>query len=180
MICNSPSRIYDHALLFSPSSSWFHKYYTAELLQVPKLVKGSGSEWGKCSRTVSIHRYKPTLSYWGNVIAVGCEGRNIIILDVITGSQTAVLSGHSDRVRSVTFSSDGRLLVSGSYDRTVKLWDMQTGGAIKTFCGHTSRVTSVSISADHTRIASGSWDRTICLWDIQTGECLCTINSQPL
>jgi WD40 repeat protein len=104
-------------------------------------------------------------------------GGDIIILDAITGSQMAVLSGHT-WVNCLTFSSDGKSLVSGSDDKTVKLWDMQTGGVVKTFHGHTQWVWSVSISADHTRIASGSGDHTICLWDIQTGECLCTIQ-QP-
>ena len=116
-------------------------------------------------------------SYWNNTIAVG-SGEDIIILSVITGSQTAVLSGHTDQVESVTYSPDGISLVSGSYDETVKLWDMQTGGVVKTFYGHTRFIASVSISADCTRIASGSWDCTIRLWDIETGVCQCVIEQE--
>jgi len=142
---------------------------------MPKVVKGAKSEWGICSRTASLGTKVLALSYWNNTIAVGCADENIIILDEITGSQSAVLSGHTDWVESVVFSSDGRSLVSGSHDRTVKLWDMQTGGMVKTFYGHTNRVLSVSISADCTRIASGSYNDLICLWDIQTGECFCAI-----
>jgi len=83
----------------------------------------------------------------------------------------AVLTGHTDAVRSLTFSSDGISLVSGSHDRTVKLWDVQTGGIVKTFHGHTGWVLSVSISADSTIIASGSGDCTLRLWNIEMGEC---------
>jgi len=178
VICNSPSRLYDYALLFSPSSSWLHKYYAAELLHMPKVIKGSKSGWGTCSRTVSLGATPLALSHWNNAIAAGCRDRNIIILDATTGSKTAVLSGHTDWVRSVAFSSDGRSLVSGGDDETVKLWDMQTGGVVKTFYGHTSWVMSVSISTNCTRIASGSADRTIYLWDIQTGEPLWTIEQK--
>jgi WD40 repeat protein len=32
------------------------------------------------------------------------------------------LSGHTDTVTSVVFSSDGQTLVSGSWDDTVRLW----------------------------------------------------------
>ena len=120
----------------------------------------------------------PALSCWNNTIVVGSLGGDIIILNAITGSQIAVLSGHTGSVNSVTYSSDGVSLVSGSNDRTVRLWDVQTGGVDKTFHGHTQGVCSVSISADYTRIASGSWDHTICLWDIQRGECYCILKQE--
>ena len=113
-----------------------------------------------------------------NTVAIGPGSQDIIILDVITGSQTAILSGHTDEVNSVVFSSDGRSLVSGSDDKTVKLWDLQTGGAIKTFSDHTDLVISVSISVDNAMIASGSFDDTVRLWNTQTGEC-CNVIVQP-
>jgi len=131
-----------------------------------------------CSRTVSLDNIPLALSYWKNTIAVGLLHRDIIIFNALTGSQTAVFSGHTDQVNSLVFSSDGTSLVSGSFDQTVKLWDVQTGGVVKTFFGHTGAVCSVSISADCTRIASGSGDNTICLWNIQAGECHCVIEQQ--
>jgi len=178
-ILNSPSYLY-HTVSFCPSSSWLHEYYTAELLQAVKVVGGLPVEWGMCFRKVLLNCEGWALSYWNNTIAVGSGDTNILILDTVTGSQIAVLSGHADAVRSLTFSSDGTSLVSGSIDKTVKLWDVQTGGVVKTFHGHTGWVVSVSISADHTTIASGSDDKTLHLWDIQTGECHQVIEHQNL
>ena len=114
------------------------------------------------------------LTCWKDTLAVG-SGSHIIILNTIIGSQVAALSGHTDRVGSLTFSLDGALLVSGSEDKTAKLWDLQTGGVIKTFCGHTGHVRSVSISPDSTTLASGSQDESIRLWGVLTGECFCVI-----
>jgi len=177
-IHDSPSQIYHSALPFSPSSSWLRKCYSMEVSQVFRVVKGLASEWRTCSRTVLLDGSPKTLSYGNSTVAVGLQSGDIAILDAITGSQSAILSGHRYWVMSLAFSPGGTSLVSGSCDETVKLWDMQTGGVVKTFSGHTDWICSVSISSDCTRIASGSYDRTIHLWDIQTGECRHVIKQQ--
>jgi len=96
---------------------------------------------------------------------------DIIILDALTGSQTAVLSGHTGQINSLTYSLDGTFLVSGSSDKTIKVWDVQTGGVVKTLHGHSDWVNKVSISTDNTMIASAARDRMICLWNIKLGSC---------
>ena len=177
-IHDSPSQIYHSALPFSPSSSWLCTYDGVELSQEVRIVKGLQAEWGVCFRTVTLGDSPFTLACWKDIIAVGCYAGDIIFLNGITGSQIAILSGHSSIVKCLAFSSDGTSLVSGSYDKTVKLWDVQTGGVVKTFHGHTHNVCSVSISADSTMIASGSDDKTICLWNTQTEECCHVLKQQ--
>ena len=174
-IQDCPSQIYHSALQFCPSSSWLQEQYGIEFLNEVKVVRGLPAEWGTCSRTVPLNDSLHCISYWNNTVAVGSSSGDIILLNTVTGSQTGILSGHSDWVLSIAFSSDGVYLVSGSYDKTVKLWDMQTGGVIKEFAGHDSWVWSVCISPGSTMIASGSGDGTVRLWDIQTGECHCVI-----
>jgi len=120
-------------------------------------------------------RIPRVLACWKDTIAVSSEA-NIIILNAITGSQVAVLSGHIDWVESFTFSLGGALLGSGSSDKTAKLWDLQTGGVIKTFRGHNGSVRSISISPDNTTLASGSQGGSIHLWSVLTGKCFCVIH----
>ena len=176
MIKNSPTKLYQYAVPFSPSSSWLHKHYNSELLCAVKVIKGLQARWGTCSRTVSVDGLPEALACWNNLLAVGLDSGDIIILDAVTGIGRSVLSGHTGRVHSLTFSSDETFLVSGSGDCTINLWDIQTGGVIKTFHGHTQSVWSVSISPDCSIIASGSSDNTIRLWDAQTGVCYCVID----
>ena len=170
-IHNSPSQIYHSALPFSPPTAFLQEHYHSELSQEAKVVKGLSAGWGACSHTASLGERVYGISCFNNTVAIGSVHREIIILDAITGSQTAILSGHINEVWAVVFSSDGGSLVSGSADKTVKFWDMQTGGAIKTFSGHTRQVHSVSISVDCATVASGSHDKTLRLWDTQTGDC---------
>ena len=131
------------------------------------------AQWGTCIRTVS-HEFGGPLAHWSSNIAIGGRYGDITILDALTGSQAAVLSGHMGCVNSLTYSSDGIFLVSGSNDTTVKLWDVQTGGVIKTLHGHTEQIQTVSISADNTMIASTIGDRfedqSTYLWNIKTGN----------
>ena len=165
LIKGSPFQMYNSALTLCPSSSWLHEYYTADV----KVVVQS-AEWGTCIRTITCDDYTLALAYWNNTIVAAPSAQDIIIFDALTGSQTAVLSGHTEYVHSLVFSLDGTFLVSGGKDTTIKLWDVQTGGAVKTLHGHTQAVLSVSISADNSMIASGSCDKTICLWTIKTGD----------
>ena len=123
-IRNSPSQIYHSALPLTPSLSWLHEHYGAELSGEVKVVKGLSAKWGTCYRTVVLGNNLWCLACWKDTVAAGLISGEIIILDGTTGSQKAILSGHSDWVRSLTFSLDGTLLTSGSSEGTIKLWDI--------------------------------------------------------
>jgi len=44
--------------------------------------------------------------------------------------QVCTLTGHSDFVRSVAFSADGKRVISGSDDKLVKIWNSKTGAEV--------------------------------------------------
>jgi WD40 repeat protein len=57
------------------------------------------------------------------------------------------LIGHTETVRGVAFSLDGRRIVSGSGDKTLRIWDAGTGQQIGApLTGHAGGVSSVALA----------------------------------
>ena len=81
----------------------------------------------------------------------------------ISPRHIATLEGHTSRVHSVAFSSDGVTLATGSSDGTVKLWNAVTQRNIATL---RSESASVAFSPDGVTLATGSSDGTVKLWDV--------------
>jgi WD40 repeat protein len=79
------------------------------------------------------------------------------------------LRGHTDEVRCVAISPDGKVLASGGADNTIRFWDLATGkeqATLKKAAIHW--VDSVAYSPDGKVLASGAGGNTIKLWDVGT------------
>ena len=127
--------------------------------------------------------YSVAFSPDGNTLASGSGkgGGEIHLWDVNTGRslRTVTLTGHMDRVNSVSFSPDDSILASGgSSDDNLHLWDVNTGRHLRTLEGHTYWVDSVSFSPDGQLLASGSQDGTPRVWDVNTGSYLRTLTGR--
>lgn len=86
------------------------------------------------------------------------------------------LEGHTNEVRGVAFSPDGRYALSGSKDETMRLWDLATGKEARVFRGHTKEVWAVAYHPNGRQVFSASWDATVKLWDANTGKEVRTFN----
>ncbi len=88
---------------------------------------------------------------------------------------TTTSVGHSDQVKSVAISQNGRLVLSGSSDKTSKLWDFRSRRLLRTLKGHTEQVNCVAFSPNGKTGASGAGgpmgtDATIRIWNLVDGS----------
>ncbi len=101
--------------------------------------------------------------------------RGVKLLDVKTGEIIQTVSGASDQVQAIAWSSDGKLLamaggVPGEKGEIV-LVDTQTWKPLRTLGEHTEVVYAIAFKPNSHELASGSLDKTGRVWNADTGQC---------
>jgi WD40 repeat protein len=124
----------------------------------------------------------------GKFVVSGSDDGSLMLWDTTIDDNPGTLEneqivhrfiGHTDSVRSVVVSPDGRRILSGSNDNSLILWNVAHdspafGQIIRRFEGHTDNVRAAAFSPDGQEILSGSDDRTMIQWQMFTGQRLWT------
>ncbi|MCJ1230276.1 protein with putative role during mitosis [Toensbergia leucococca] len=122
----------------------------------------------------------------GNLLVSASRDKSLRIWDVSTGYCVKTLRGHSEWVRDVAPSFDGRWLLSVGNDQTGRLWDASSGEVKATFLGHEHVIECCTFAPAATYgylatlaglkkppaasssgefLATGSRDKSIKIWD---------------
>ncbi|KAJ2147190.1 hypothetical protein IW139_004031 [Coemansia sp. RSA 353] len=143
-------------------------------------VKLWSAKRGKEVRELNTSRpkflYALAVSPDGTKIACAGVDSHIYVFDVESGALSCSFAGHSDVVRSVSFSADSALLVSASDDKQVQVHDARFGSPAATLMGHFGWVVSAEMHANGTYIASASFDAKVKIWDVAQRACVETHN----
>ena len=74
--------------------------------------------------------------------------------------------GHTDVIRAVLFTPDGRHIISGSSDGTIRFWNVQSGKQVDAIQAHRP-VMSLAISNDGNSLAGGLTDSVVKIWKLK-------------
>ncbi|KAI0313902.1 WD40-repeat-containing domain protein [Amylostereum chailletii] len=99
---------------------------------------------------------------------IASEGsdHNIILWHLEERTQIRSFAGHTQDLRALTFSEDGRHLFSASYDSTIRVWDVQNGRPLCTpLMGHSDGVMCLCLLPEG-RVLSSGVDGFVNTWDL--------------
>jgi WD40 repeat protein/serine/threonine protein kinase len=94
---------------------------------------------------------------WGLVISGG-EDNGILVRDVHSGETRHALLEHTNTVRALAVSPDGRRLASAGLDRRLKIWDLDTGVCLETRQSEYSRPCGLVWLKESGRLVSAGVD----------------------
>ena len=119
----------------------------------------------------------------GKTIATGDIRHGLKLWDAETGKKLNELEGHTNWVRAVAFSNDGKWLATGSggfiesdgkpavgKDNSVRLWDAHNGNAIRIFEKNKEPILAVAFSKDDQEVISAGDDDNVKLWQRDSGK----------
>ena len=145
---------------------------TSESTQLPLL---SGSPVIELKQLASIAAGSVHQIAWSqdnSMLAIALFRDSIVKIYSPGLSLTRQCKGHTEGVRSVSFSSDSLLLASGGSDATVRIWTWQGALCKQVFVlAHAQPVLSVAFHPKQARLlAAGGDDGFIQLWDVSKGK----------
>lgn len=89
-------------------------------------------------------------------------------------SQDVVLKGHTEEVKCVSYSPDGKTIATGGDDATVRLWDAATGKELRRFDGHSRYVRQVGFALNGKLLLSAGGDigkpGEVFVWEAASGK----------
>lgn len=126
-----------------------------------RTVSTSGSASGSAS-TVSSLLFLPGDA----TLAIGRSSGFIDLWDVRSDTLGSSLIGHTDAVRCLASTSEGRTLASASLDGTVRLWSMPTSTEVAAFeDSAVGSASSLAFSPDDNLLVAGFESGVVRLWD---------------
>jgi WD40 repeat protein len=91
--------------------------------------------------------------------------------------QVTPVYAHSQAVRALAVSPDGRLLASGGNDSEIKLWSLPDGKLLKTLKEHGGFTVALAFTKSGQSLISGAHDQSVKVWELPEVRLKATFNT---
>ncbi|XP_076143193.1 katanin p80 WD40 repeat-containing subunit B1 isoform X1 [Alosa pseudoharengus] len=108
----------------------------------------------------------------GRLLATGGEDCRVNIWAVNKPNCIMSLTGHTNPVECIQFSSSEEQVVAGSQSGSLRVWDLEAAKILRTLMGHKANICSLDFNPFGEFLASGSMDTNIKLWDVRRKGCV--------
>ncbi len=108
--------------------------------------------------------------------SVGTD-RRVILWGMETKTPLNIFTNHTQSVKTLAFSPNGKLLATAGDDGSILIWDVDCRKLVQTLSAHRWTISALSFLADSNTLISASWDGNIKFWHLNSGQeidCLST------
>jgi eukaryotic-like serine/threonine-protein kinase len=100
----------------------------------------------------------------GQLLAAGL-GSAVRLWDANSGESRGQLSNHTEWVRGLAFTPEGRQLASASGDGTIRIWSVAERTELRCLRSSREGLTALAMLSDGRTLATGGDGGSVCLWD---------------
>ena len=129
-----------------------------------------GMQYNRVFNTRGVSIWSLDCDETGNILGATFSSKTPKILDRrLSENQVVELKGHSEHVRKIRVSSDGKKCITSSSDTHVILWDIGEQRPISTFSLHNDSVFALWVNDDFSKAYTGGKDKCVFETDLRTG-----------
>lgn len=88
-----------------------------------------------------------------------------------------IFTAHTQSVKTLAFSPDGKLLATAGNDGLIIIWDLASRKLVRTLSAHRWTISALSFLQDGNTLISASWGGNLKFWQVDSGQeidCLST------
>ena len=123
------------------------------------------------ARFISKNSRKTTLVYSPDGRQLACSSYETIRIWDLENNTSNILEGHTETVRCIMYSPNGKLLASGSSDKTVRIWNLEDR-SMRVLTRNTGSISNVMYSPNERQLLSVTDENTIQVWNLENGSCI--------
>jgi WD40 repeat protein len=92
--------------------------------------------------------------------------RYVMLWGMESKTPLSILTAHTQAVKTLAFSPDGKLLATAGDDGFIQIWDVDNRQLTQTLSAHPWTISALSFSIDGNTLISTSWDGNIKFWRV--------------